>query len=71
MSLVSAGSGVAIAPHSAKNIQIPGATHRAIAGQPILSEIVIAWHKDNDLPLLHRFTDLVCNLDLDFALQGT
>jgi DNA-binding transcriptional LysR family regulator len=62
VSLVAAGFGVAIAPQSVQHIQVAGAVHRPLVGQHAVSDLVLAWRRDNDFPLLHRFLDIVSRI---------
>lgn len=69
IALVAAGFGVALAPESVRHIQVTGAVHKPLEWPIASSDLVLAWRRDNDLPLLHRFIDMIGRSDLgeDFA----
>jgi DNA-binding transcriptional LysR family regulator len=55
VSMVAAGFGVAVAPESVSHLTVTGAVHRPLESPVVQSELVVAWRRDNELPLLHRF----------------
>ena len=59
VSLVAAGFGVAVAPASVRHLTVTGAVLRPLEFPVVESELVVAWRRDNDLPLLQRFLDMV------------
>lgn len=69
VSLVAAGFGVAIAPQSVQHIRVAGAVHKPLAGQLAVSDLVLIWRRDNDLPLLHRFLNLIDRIDIPSRLS--
>lgn len=58
VSFVAAGFGVALAPQSVRHLSVTGAVHKPLAWPKATSELVVAWRRDNDLPLLHRFLNV-------------
>jgi DNA-binding transcriptional LysR family regulator len=55
VSLVAAGFGVAVAPASVRHLTVTGAVHRPLESPVVESELVVAWRRDSELPLLRRF----------------
>jgi DNA-binding transcriptional LysR family regulator len=58
VSLVSAELGVALMPASLQNLQRTGVVYRAIRESGPLTEIHVAWRRDDALPALRLFIDL-------------
>lgn len=65
---VAAGFGVALAPNSVQHIHVTGAVHKPLASPEASSDLVLAWRRDNDSPLLRRFVDLIERTDFEVAL---
>ncbi|MGY2084431.1 LysR family transcriptional regulator [Blastococcus sp. SYSU DS0539] len=59
VSFVAAGFGVALVPQSCHHITVTGAVHRPLKGPPLETDLVMAWRKDDDSPLLRRFLEIV------------
>jgi DNA-binding transcriptional LysR family regulator len=53
--LVGAGVGVSLVPESFKSIHIKGVVYRRLQVEAPLCELIAAWRRDNDSPLLRRF----------------
>lgn len=70
VSLVAAGFGVALSPESVQHIQVTGAVHKPLAWPAATSDLVLAWRKDNDLPLLARFLEMLEGMDFVAHLQA-
>ncbi len=70
VSLVAAGFGVALAPESVRHIQVTGAVHKPLAWPVVSSDLVLAWRKDNDLPLLARFLEMIDRMDFAGQLNS-
>lgn len=58
VSLVAAGFGVAIVPSSMRHARRVGVVYRAIVGSP-MTELVVAWKKDNEAPVVRELVDVV------------
>jgi DNA-binding transcriptional LysR family regulator len=58
VSLVSAELGVALIPASLKNLQRTGVVYKAVLEPSPMTEIHLAWRKDDDLPALRLFLEL-------------
>ncbi|HZP93575.1 MAG TPA: LysR substrate-binding domain-containing protein [Burkholderiales bacterium] len=58
VSLVSAELGVAIIPQSLQNLQRTGVVYRQLKEASPLTEIRLAWRRDDALPVLRLFLDL-------------
>ncbi|PRZ43945.1 DNA-binding transcriptional LysR family regulator [Antricoccus suffuscus] len=56
--LVAAGFGVALVPESCRHINVTGAVYRPIAGEAPRSDVVMAWRRNNEMPLLRQFLAL-------------
>ena len=69
MCLVAAGFGVALAPQSVQHIRVTGAVCKPLISPQVSSDLVLAWRRDNRLPLLHRFVDLIARTDFTGALR--
>ncbi|WP_109474081.1 LysR substrate-binding domain-containing protein [Ornithinimicrobium cavernae] len=63
VSLVAAGFGVALAAESVQHIHVTGAVHKPLSWPAVTSDLVLAWRRDNDLPLLARFLEMVERMD--------
>ena len=59
LGLVSAGIGVSLVPASYQQVHRPGIRYRPLADVAMKLQIVLAWRRDNTLPVLHRFLDVV------------
>jgi len=53
--LVAAGVGVSLVPESFQAIHVRGVVYKRLRVEPPVSELVAAWRRDNDSPLLNRF----------------
>ncbi len=53
--LVSAGVGVALVPRSMRGLARPGVVYRDLSPNPPVVETQLAWRKDSDNPVSHRF----------------
>jgi DNA-binding transcriptional LysR family regulator len=53
--LVGAGIGVSVVPESFRSIHVKGVVYRRFQVEPPLCELVAAWRRDNESPLLRRF----------------
>ncbi len=62
ISLVSAGMGVALVPQSLRNLSRTGVRYLALASESPLLETGLAWHRDNDSPVLAAFTTIARHL---------
>jgi DNA-binding transcriptional LysR family regulator len=58
VSLVSAELGVALIPASLTNLQRTGVTYKSLRGGSPLTEVHLAWRRDDDLPALRVFIDV-------------
>lgn len=63
VSLIAAGFGVALAPRSVEHIQVTGAIHKPLSWPTVSSDVILAWRRDNELPLLSRFLEMVASMD--------
>jgi DNA-binding transcriptional LysR family regulator len=57
ISLVSAGLGVALIPASMRNLGRSGVVYRSLREKSPLTEVLIAWRKGDNAPVLHRFLE--------------
>jgi len=56
--LVAGRLGFALVPELfAQNLQVTGVVYRALIRQAPVTELIAAWRKDNNLPLVRRFQD--------------
>lgn len=69
VSLVSAELGVALIPASLKNLQRTGVVYKALREPSPMTEIHLAWRKDDDLPALKLFLELAARNTPDNAPQ--
>jgi DNA-binding transcriptional LysR family regulator len=53
--LVGAGIGVSIIPESFRSIHVKGVVYRRLQVEPPLCDLIAAWRRDNESPLLKRF----------------
>ena len=53
--LVAAGLGVSLVPESFQSMHVKGVVYKKLQVEPPLCEMVAAWRRDNDSPLLKRF----------------
>ncbi len=53
--LVAAGVGVSLVPESFQSIHVKGIAYKRLKVEPPLCELVAAWRRDNNSPLLKRF----------------
>lgn len=58
ISLVAAGIGVTLAPHSVEKLGWPGVVYRPIAPPAPLSELIAAYRPDEESPVLKAFLDV-------------
>lgn len=54
-SMVAVGLGVALVPQSLKSIQVPGLRYCAIAGEPVLAELAVAYRRNEPSPVARAF----------------
>lgn len=59
VSLVSAGMGIALVPHSVGNLMRTGVEYRALRDQTPVVQTGVAWRRDNASPVLRGFIDLL------------
>jgi DNA-binding transcriptional LysR family regulator len=59
VSLVSGGMGLALVPQSVSNLMRAGVEYRALADPSPLTELGIAWRRDNASPVLRGFLELI------------
>ena len=59
VSLVSAGMGIALVPHSVGNLMRTGVEYRALRDDTPVVQTGIAWRRDNTSPVLRGFIDLL------------
>jgi DNA-binding transcriptional LysR family regulator len=55
VSLVAAGMGVSLVPLSAQNIRSQGVVYRELEGTPTLTEMAVAWRRDEQSALVQNF----------------
>jgi DNA-binding transcriptional LysR family regulator len=60
--LVAAGVGVSLVPESFQSIHTHGVAYKKLKVEPPLCELVAAWRRDNDSPLLNRFIKILPQL---------
>lgn len=58
ISLVAAGMGVALVPHSIHNFQIKGVVYRQLKNSVSTLKTALAWRNDEKSPLVHSFITL-------------
>lgn len=54
-SMVAVGLGVALVPQSLRIIQVPGLRYRAIAGEQVLSELAVAYRRNEPSSVVRNF----------------
>jgi DNA-binding transcriptional LysR family regulator len=54
-SMVAIGLGVALVPQSLQSIRVPGLRYRAIAGEPVLAELAVAYRRNEPSPVARAF----------------
>jgi DNA-binding transcriptional LysR family regulator len=59
VSLVSAGMGIALVPHSVGNLMRTGVEYRALRDETPVVQTGVAWRRDNASPVLRGFIDLL------------
>jgi DNA-binding transcriptional LysR family regulator len=59
VSLVSAGMGIALVPHSVGNLMRTGVEYRALRDATPVVQTGVAWRRDNASPVLRGFIDLL------------
>ncbi|ACA20471.1 transcriptional regulator, LysR family [Methylobacterium sp. 4-46] len=60
LALVRAGLGIALVPHSAERLRLDGVAYRPLAlPEPRPVELVLAWRRDHDNPLIGQLIRLV------------
>jgi DNA-binding transcriptional LysR family regulator len=59
VSLVSAGMGIALVPHSVGNLMRTGVEYRALRDDTPVVQTGVAWRRDNASPVLRGFIDLL------------
>jgi DNA-binding transcriptional LysR family regulator len=59
VSLVSGGMGLALVPQSVSNLMRAGVAYRALRESTPLTELGLAWRRDNASPVLRGFLDLI------------
>ncbi|RZA35098.1 MAG: LysR family transcriptional regulator [Lysobacteraceae bacterium] len=59
VSLVSGGMGLALVPQSVSNLMRAGVEYRALADPTPLTELGVAWRRDDPSPVLRGFLDLI------------
>jgi DNA-binding transcriptional LysR family regulator len=57
ISLVSAGLGVALIPASMRNLGRSGVVYRSLREDSPLTQVLVAWRKGDNAPVLHRFVE--------------
>lgn len=60
--LVAAGVGVSLVPESFKAIHIKGVAYRRLRIEPPPCELIAAWRRDSDSPLLRQFLQILPEL---------
>lgn len=68
--LVGAGMGVSIVPEVAMNLQLPTVSFAQIEDNPAGVDVCLAWRKDNSLPALTSFADIVAEVARDYLSQA-
>jgi DNA-binding transcriptional LysR family regulator len=58
VSLVSGGMGLALVPQSVSNLMRTGVAYRALLDPTPLTELGVAWRRDNASPVLRGFLEL-------------
>ncbi|MUG95062.1 LysR family transcriptional regulator [Scytonema sp. UIC 10036] len=64
VSLVAAELGVAIVPASMQNLQRVGVVYKLLAEETPQAELAMIWRRDEKSPVLHKFLDIVREIDL-------
>jgi DNA-binding transcriptional LysR family regulator len=59
LGLISAGIGVSVVPASYQQVHRPGIRYRPLPDSDMPLQIVVAWRRDNTLPALQKFLDVV------------
>jgi DNA-binding transcriptional LysR family regulator len=56
--LVGAGLGISIVPESFRSIRVKGVIYKKLAIEPPAAELIAAWRRDNNSPLLMRLLEM-------------
>lgn len=59
VSFVAAGLGVSLVPESVRHMTVQGAVYRPLSTEEAAVELAVAWHRDNDSPVLKLALDVV------------
>jgi DNA-binding transcriptional LysR family regulator len=68
--LVNAGMGLSIVPASISNLRIEGISYVPLAGDYPSWDLLMAWRKDNDSPVLQVFLDIARELSRSLVHEG-
>ena len=70
ISLVSAGLGVALIPASMRNLGRSGVVYRSLREDSPLTQVLVAWRKGDNAPVLHRLVECVERVVRSIAKPG-